>query len=80
MYGLGWGGLYRGLFRMTIPLLKHGFSIAKPHLKSAGKNILSDVVSNTLSQSFNNNGTPDGSGLMVMACKRASRPPGVQRK
>ena len=46
MYGAGLGGLFRGLFRMAIPLLKRGFSIAKPHLKSAAKNIVSDVVSN----------------------------------
>lgn len=78
MYGNGLGGLFRGFFRMAIPLLKRGFSIAKPHLKSAAKNILSDVVSNTISRSFNNN-TQDGSGLMVMARKRASRPPGVRR-
>ena len=80
MYGGGLGGIFRGLFRMAIPLLKRGFNIAKPHLKSAAKNILSDVVSNTLSRSFNNNhDTQDGSGLLVMARKSASRPPGVRR-
>ena len=35
MYGSGLGGLFRGLFRMAIPFLKKGFSIAKPHLKTA---------------------------------------------
>ena len=80
MYGAGLGGLFRGLFRMAIPLLRRGFSIAKPHLKSTAKNILSDVVSNTLSRSFNNNhDTQDGSGLMVMARKSVPRPPGVRR-
>lgn len=74
--GLGLGGLFRGLFRMAVPLLKRGFSIARPHLKSAAKNILSDVVSNTLTHSFNNNNAQDGSGLMVMSRKRMSRPPG----
>ncbi|XP_016420228.1 uncharacterized protein F54H12.2-like [Sinocyclocheilus rhinocerous] len=71
MYGAGLGGLFRGLFRMAVPLLKRGFSIAKPHLKSAAKNIAADVVSNALSRAYN--GDPKaqgGSGLMVMARKR----------
>lgn len=79
MYGAGLGGLFRGLFRMAVPLLKRGFSIARPHLKSAAKNILSDVVSNTLTHSFNNNNAQGGSGLMVMSRKRTSRPPGTRR-
>ncbi|KAL1256637.1 hypothetical protein QQF64_012182 [Cirrhinus molitorella] len=79
MYGSGLGGVFRKLFRMAMPLLKQGFRIAKPHLKSAAKNILSDVVTNTLTHSFNNNNTQDGSGLMVMSRKRMSRPPGVRR-
>ncbi|KAI2645445.1 hypothetical protein H4Q32_028939 [Labeo rohita] len=71
MYGAGFGGMLRKLFRMTIPLLRQGFSIAKPHLKSAAKNILSDVVTNTLTRLFNNNNAQEGSGLMVMSCKRS---------
>ncbi len=79
MYGAGLGGLFRSLFRMAVPLLKRGFSIARPHLKSAAKNILSDVVSNTLTHSFNNNNAQGGSGLMVMSRKRTSRPPETRR-
>lgn len=79
MYRAGLGGLFRGLFRMAIPLLKRGFSIAKPHLKSAAKNIVSDVVSNVLTRSHNDK-AQDGSGLMVMARKRMSKPPGVRRR
>ncbi|KAI2661667.1 hypothetical protein H4Q32_007310 [Labeo rohita] len=79
MYGAGFGGMLRKLFRMTIPLLRQGFSIAKPYLKSAAKNILSDVVTNTLTLSFNNNNAQEGSGLMVMSRKRSSRPPGAKR-
>lgn len=79
MYGAGLGGLFRGLFRMAIPLLKRGFSIAKPHLKSAARNIVSDVVSNVLTRSHNDK-AQDGSGLMVMARKRMSKPPGVRRR
>ncbi len=77
MYGAGLGGLFRGLFRMAVPLLKRGFSFAKPHLKSAAKNIVSDVVSNVLTRSHSDK-AQDGSGLMVMARKRMSKPPGSE--
>ncbi len=81
MYGAGLGGLFRGLFRLAVPLLKRGFSIAKPHLKSAAKNIATDVVSNVMSRSYNDNSkAQDGSGLMVMARKRTSKPPGIRRR
>lgn len=81
MYGAGLGGLFRGLFRMAIPFLKRGFSIAKPHLKSAAKNIVTDVVSNALSRSNNDDSKPQGgSGLMVMARKSLSKPPGIRRR
>lgn len=79
MYGAGLGGLFRGLFRMAVPLLKKGFSIAKPHLKTAAKHIVSDVVSNALS-SFHTDKPQDGSGLMVMARKRLYKPPGARRR
>ncbi len=81
MYGAGLGGLFRGLFRLAVPLLKRGFSIAKPHLKSAAKNIATDVVSNVMSRAYNDNSkAQDGSGLMVMARKRTSKPPGIRRR
>ena len=48
MYGSGLGGIFRGLFRMAVPLLKKGFNIVKPHLKTAAKNVVSDVVSNIM--------------------------------
>ncbi len=81
MYGAGLGGLFRGLFRLAVPLLKRGFSIAKPHLKSAAKNIATDVVSNVMSRSYNDNSKPqDGSGVMVMARKRTSQPLGIRRR
>ncbi len=79
MYGAGLGGLFRGAVRMAVPLLKRGFSFAKPHLKSAAKNIVSDVVSNVLTRSHSDK-AQDGSGLMVMARKRMSKPPGVRRR
>ncbi len=77
MYGAGLGGLFRGLFRMAVPLLKRGFSFAKPHLKSAAKNIVSDVVSNVLTRSHSDK-AQDGSGLMVMARKRMSKTAGCE--
>lgn len=73
MYGAGLGGLFRGLFRMAIPLLKRGFSIAKPHLKSAARNIVGDVVNSVMSRQTKQQ---DGSGLMVMSRGVRKRPPG----
>ncbi len=77
MYGAGLGGFFRGLFRMAVPLLKKGFSIAKPHLKAAAKNIVSD----NMSRSYNDDPkAQDSSGLMVMARKRTSKPPSIRRR
>ncbi len=65
---------------MAVLLLKKGFSIAKPHRKAAAKNIVSDIVSNTMLRSYNDDPkAQDGSGLMVMARKRTSKPPGIRR-
>ena len=77
MYGAGFGGIFRNLFRMAIPLFKRGFSIAKPHLKTAAKNIVSDIVSNGLTHAMRYN--QDGSGMLVMARKSVKRPPGKRR-
>lgn len=77
MYGAGFGGIFRNLFRMAIPLLKSGFNMAKPHLKTAAKNIVSDVVSKGLTRMMAHN--QDGSGMLVMARKSAKRPPGKRR-
>ncbi len=43
MYGGGIGGIFKAFFRTVLPLLKRGFSIVKPHLKTAARNIASDV-------------------------------------
>ncbi len=68
MYGSGIGGIFKALFRTALPLLKRGFSIAKPHLKAAARNIASDVVTTALSRSYNdnNNEGQNGKGLMVV--------------
>lgn len=79
MYGAGLGGIFRGLFRFAAPLLRKGFNIARPHLKTAAKNIVTDVFSKPVST---HSKTPQGgSGLRVMtnnghATKK--RPPGVR--
>ncbi len=49
MYGAGIGGIFKALFRTALPLcvhypLKRGFSIAKPHLKAAAKNIAKKYI------------------------------------
>ena len=77
MYGAGLGGLFRGLFRMAMPLLRKGIGIAKPHLKAAAKNIVGDVISRVVTHRGDQ--TQDGSGMLVMSRTRAKRPPGVRR-
>lgn len=42
-YGNRLGGIFHGLFRMAVLLLKRGF---RPHLKTAVRNIAGDIVSN----------------------------------
>ncbi len=81
MYGGGIGGIFKALFRTALPLLKRGFSIVKPHLKTAARNIASDVVTNALSRSYNdankNNNGQNGNGLMVMS-RGSFKPPGAR--
>lgn len=43
-YGHGLGGIFCNVFRMPVPLLKRGFSLAEPHLKTAATNIMGDVI------------------------------------
>ena len=60
---------------MAVPLLKKGFNIVKPHLKTAAKNVVSEVVSNIMTPNSDQN--QGGSGLLVMS--RRSVKPGVRR-
>ena len=80
MYGAGLGGLFRGLFRMAMPLLRKGIVIAKPHLKAAARNIAGDVITNVMNHRMNNqkDKTQNGSGLLVMSRTNVKRPPGVR--
>ncbi len=73
------GGIFKALFRTALPLLKRGFSIVKPHLKTAARNIASDVVTSALSRSYNdtNNDGQNGNGLMVMS-RGSFKPPGAR--
>ena len=73
----GLGGLFRGLFRMAMPLLKKGIGIAKPHLKAAAKNIVSDVISKVVNH--RRDPAQGGSGMLVMSRTNVKRPPGVRR-
>lgn len=72
-YGNGLGGIFRNLFRMAVPLLKRGFSIAKPHLKTAATNIFGDVVSNIARKTMS--GNQDGNGMTVYTRRPLKRPP-----
>ncbi len=79
MYGAGIGGIFKALFRTALPLLKRGFSIVKPHLKTAARNIATDVVTSALSRSYNdtNNDGQNGNRLMVMS-RGSFKPPGAR--
>ena len=70
-YGHGLGGIFRGLFRTIFPLMKKGLAIAAPHLKTAGKGIISDVISRTV-----NTQRQEGSGMIAQARRGVKRPPG----
>lgn len=72
-YGAGIGGMFRSLFRMAIPLFRRGVSIAKPHLKTAAKNIIGDVMSN-IARAVS---TPkqQGSGMRVYGKRATKYPP-----
>ena len=48
MYGSGLLGIFHGLFQMAVPLLKKGFNIVKPHLKTAAKNVVNELVRNVM--------------------------------
>ncbi len=78
MYGAGIGGIFKVLFRTALPLLKRGFTIVKPHLKTAARNIANDVVTSALSRSYNdtNNDGQNGNGSMVMS-RGSFKPPGA---
>ena len=77
-YGNGLGGIFRSLFRMALPLLKSGFSLAKPHLKTAATNIAGDVVSNITRNTLLKQ--QDGSGLVVYSRRPLKRPPSRRRR
>ena len=78
-YGTGLGGIFRGLFRTIFPLMKKGFAIAKPHLKTAGKGILSDVITRAVS-GMNEKDRQEGSGMIAMRRRALKRPPGEKKR
>lgn len=43
MYGRDIGSVFAKLFRFVSPLVKKGFALAKPYLKTAAANIATDV-------------------------------------
>lgn len=79
MYGRGIGSIFSRLFRFVAPLVRKGFAIAKPHLKSAAKNIASDVIGKAV-RKFGRQSDPESQegsgGLMVFARRARKRPPG----
>lgn len=79
MYGRGIGSIFARLFRFVSPLVKKGFSMAKPHLKTAANSIASDVMKHAAGKltAHTRGETQEGSGgLMVLARRKRRRPPG----
>ena len=78
MYGRGIGSIFSKLFRFVTPLVKKGFAIAKPHLKTAATNIASDVIGKAMRRISGpaEMGGQEGSGIMVLSRRPRKRPPG----
>lgn len=78
MYGAGLGGIFRGLFRKAVPLLRRGLDIIKPHAKTAFRNIAKDVAGK-MTEAVLNRVTPpnlqEGSGLVYIKRRK-----GLKRK
>lgn len=75
MYGAGVGGVFRSLFRKAVPLLRRGFEIIRPHVKTAARNIARDVVGNVSQAILNKVNTQEGAGLVYMKRRK-----GLKRK
>ena len=79
MYGSGIGSIFRNLFRMVLPFMKKGLSIAKPHFKSVDTNIVSEVVANAMTRRASSDAEhQEGSGLMMLSRRPKKRPPGIR--
>lgn len=78
MYGTGIGGLFRGLFRKAMPLLRRGLEIIKPHMKAAANNIVRDVSGQLVSRVVG--GGQEGSGMAVIRKKHSVGPPMPPKK
>ena len=80
--GRGFGSLFSRLFRFITPLIKTGVSIARPHIKSAAKNIAGELASHAIRR-MTSTGSPnaepgkqEGKGFGMM--KRRLFPPGAR--
>lgn len=79
-YGNGLAGIFKALYRMAIPLFIRGAMIAKPHLKTAVKNIAGDVVSNITRAAFSKQKQQDGHGLAIITKRGKKRPPSINAR
>lgn len=69
--GSGLGGLFKGLFRVAVPFIKRGFSIVKPHLKTAAKGIINDTVNNIMTNMQNQKQYE--LSIVLTACKKINK-------
>ena len=76
MYGRGIGSIFSKLFRFVAPLLRKGFAVAKPHLKTTATNIASDAVKGFMGKLHENKNQEGAGGIMVLSRRARKRPPG----
>lgn len=76
MYGRGIGSIFSKLFRFVAPLLKRGFAVAKPHLKTAATNIASEAVQRVVGKLTQQRNQEGSGGIMVLSRRKRKRPPG----
>lgn len=77
MHGAGLAGIFRGLFRRAVPLLRRGLEFVKPHVKTAARNIAKDAVtsvSTAVMDRINRQSQPqEGSGVVYIHKKPRKR-------
>lgn len=76
-YGAGLGGMFRNLFRFAMPLLRRGFNIATPHIKTAAKAAAKNIAGDIVTSMVNRATAPrqEGSGFVVNHRRPLKRPP-----
>lgn len=77
MYGHGIAGFFSKIFRYVMPFARKTYEIAKPHLKSAARDLTKHAITKIMDSSLTDSRQQqEGSGLNVLARLPLKRPPG----